>query len=208
ALFSYSVDGEKFQVLGDTVIMPFQLRTFQGVRYALFNFNTGGREGGHADFNDFIVSEPRSAGLTKPIPYNQLITLTSLADGTVLANWKDFVRPLASTDPLTTPTATQFRVLDRGNGRIALQSVKDSGYVTVIGDGGMAEVRIEKRHAGEAATFQWQDMLQGDLMLMSLRTHRYLFADPNAKSLLSADAPGTRPDRKDGACFAWKLVTE
>ncbi|MDO9376315.1 MAG: glycoside hydrolase 43 family protein [Ferruginibacter sp.] len=206
ALFSYSVDGEKFQVLGDTVIMPFQLRTFQGVRYALFHFNNSGATGGYADFNNFIVSEPRASGLTKPIPYDQYITLTSLADGTVLANWKDFVRPLPANDPLVKTNMAYFKVLDRGNGRIALQSAKDSGYVTIVGAGGMAQVRIEKNDPGEAATFQWQDMLQGDLMLMSLSTHRYLFADPHAKSLASADAPGTRPDRKDGACFAWELV--
>ena len=70
----------------------------------------------------------------------------------------------------------------------------------------MAEVRIEKEEKGEASQFQWQDMLRGDLMLMSLYTHKYLFADPHAKSLCSADAPGARPDRKDGACFSWTII--
>ena len=70
----------------------------------------------------------------------------------------------------------------------------------------MSEVRIEKKEKGEASLFQWQDMLQGDLMLMSLATHKYLFADPYARSLTSADSPGTRPDRKDGSCFMWKLA--
>jgi xylan 1,4-beta-xylosidase len=54
--------------------------------------------------------------------------------------------------------------------------------------------------------FQWQDMLRGDLMLMSLKTNRYLFADPNALSLCSADSPGARPDRKEGSCFVWKIA--
>lgn len=44
----------------------------------------------------------------------------------------------------------------------------DNGYVTVKGLGVMAEVRIEKQEKGEASLFQCQDMLQGDLMLMSL----------------------------------------
>ncbi|WP_276500714.1 hypothetical protein [Terrimonas pollutisoli] len=70
----------------------------------------------------------------------------------------------------------------------------------------MAEVRIEKEEKGESSQFQWEDMLRGDLMLISLYTHKYLFADPNAKSLCSADAPGTRPDRKDGACFLWTVI--
>ncbi|MCK4297308.1 MAG: hypothetical protein KAX28_11725 [Candidatus Marinimicrobia bacterium] len=61
---------------------------------------------------------------------------------------------------------------------------------------------------GEASTFQWQDMLKNDLMLMSLKTHRYLYADPNAGSLCSADSPGTRPDRKDGSRFVWTKAGE
>lgn len=205
ARFSYSTDGATFQPLGDTTIMVFQLRTFQGVRFSLFNFTTTGVAGGFADFTDFRVDEPRPRGLTKPIPYNKMITLTSLADSTVLINWKDFLRPVPGTNPLAKSSAAQFRVLDRGNGRIALQSVADSGFVTVKGLGGMAEVRMEKKENGDASLFQWQDMLQGDLMLMSIATHRYLFADPHARSLSSADSPGTRPDRKDGSCFVWQI---
>lgn len=37
---------------------------------------------------------------------------------------------------------------------------------------------------------------------------RYLFANPCARSLASADAAGTRPDRRDGARFEWKVVGE
>ncbi len=208
AVFSYSTDGTLFHPLGDTFTMVFQLRTFQGVRFSLFNFNTTGVEGGYADFNNFIVEEPRAKGLTQPIPYGKVIALISLADSTVLVNWKDFVRPVGSNDHFAEGKASLFQVLDRGNGRIALQSLVDSGFVTVKGLGGMAEVRIEKEEKGDSSQFQWQDMLRGDLMLMSLKTHRYLFADPNAKNLLSADAAGTRPDRKDGSCFAWRIVEQ
>ena len=208
ARFSYSINGKDFLPLGDTVIMPYQLRTFQGIRYALFNFNTNGAAGGYADFNDFIVAEPRSKGLTQPIPYNQNITLTSLADSTILVSWNGLLRPYAAADKMAASKVAQFKVLDRGNGRIALQSVATGGFVTVKADGKMAGVVVQKEEEGERSQFQWQDMLQGDLMLMSLATHRYLFADPFARSLLSADAPGTRPDRKDGACFVWKLVAE
>lgn len=144
AVFSYSTDGTAFKNIGDTTIMVFQLRTFQGVRYTLFNYNTSGSNGGYADFNNFIVNEPRSLGLTKSIPYNKTIIFSSLADSTVLVNWKHFVRPINKNDHLANSAAAKFFVLDRGNGRIALQSVLDSGYVTVKGLGGMAEVRIEK----------------------------------------------------------------
>ena len=206
ALFSYSEDGINYKALGDEFIMVFQLKTFQGLRYGVFNYNTGTTEGGYVDFNSFVVEEPRPRGLTKPIPYGKLITLTSLADSTVLVNWKGFVRPVDAKNKLAQGNNAKFRVIDRGNGRIALQSVADSGWVTVKGIGAMAEVRIEKEEKGAASQFQWQDMLRGDLMLQSLHTHRYLFADPFARSLSSADAPGTRPDRKDGACFTWTVT--
>ncbi len=205
---SYSFDGINFQEIGGEIIMPYQLRTFQGVRYALFNYNTKGKEGGYADFNSFEVIEPRCKGLTRPIPYNQVITLKSIADNSVLVNWRNHVRPVDITSKLADGKASQFRVLDRGNGRIALKSLTTGGFVTVKGEGGLAEVRIETEDKGEASSFQWQDMLKGDLMLMSLYTHRYLFADPQARSLCSADARGTRPDRKDGSCFVWSLVKE
>lgn len=208
AMFSYSTDGANFKTIGDSITMPFQLRTFQGVRFALFNFNNSGTDGGYADFNNFIVEETRTKGLTRPIPVGKIITLMNLADSTVLVNWKDFVRPVAPTDRFAQDKASHFRVLDRGNGRIALQSIEDSGFVTVKGEAGMAEVRIEKKEQGKASLFQWEDMLRGDLMLMSLATHKYLFVDPGGKSLSSADSPGTRPDRKDGSCFVWKIVNE
>lgn len=205
-MLSYSFDGENFREIGGEIIMPYQLKTFQGIRYALFNFNTRGNEGGYADFSDFEVIEPRCKGLTRPIPYNKIITLRSIADGTVLVNWRNHVRPVDEDSQFAEGKTAHFKVLDRGNGRIALQSVATGGLVTVKGEAGLAEVRIEDEDQGEASTFQWQDMLKGDLMLMSLYSHRYLFADPNAGSLCSADARGARPDRKGGACFSWEIV--
>lgn len=204
AILSYSTDGLNYKPLGEEFIMVFQGRTFQGVRFGLFNYNTQGKEGGCADFNSFIVNEPRPRGLTKPIPYGKIITLSSLADSTILVNWKNFLRPVMKSAGVT--QNAKFKVIDKGNGRIALQSVTNGGWVTVIGSGGMAEVRIEKEEQGDASLFQWQDMLKGDMMLMSLSTHKYLFADPYQKSLCSANAPGARPDRKDGSCFFWQVI--
>lgn len=204
AVFSYSTDGLNFKKLGEEFIMIFQGRTFQGVRFGLFNYNTQGKEGGYADFNSFIVNEPRPRGLTKPIPYGKIITLSSLADSTVLVNWKDFLRPVAKGK--TVSENSKFKVVDKGNGRISLQSITNGGWVTVVGSGGMAEVRIEKEEQGNASVFQWQDMLDGDIMLMSLLTHKYLFANPYQKDICSANVPGSRPDRKDGSCFVWQVI--
>ena len=44
-------------------------------------------------------------------------------------------------------------------------------------------------------------MLRGDPMLMSLANHRYLLAQPRAKILCAADAPGATADRLNGTCF-------
>ena len=64
-----------------------------------------------------------------------------------------------------------------------------------VGHGGKpgrhGEVCIRLGGPAEATTFQWQDMLRGELRLMSLANHRYLLAQPRAKSLCAADAPGT-----------------
>lgn len=206
ARFSYSIDGTNFHKIGDEFILVYQLKTFQGVRYSMFNYNVNGINGGFADFNKFEVFEPQPGGLTQAIPYNKIIRLTSLGDNSVLVNWRGFVRPVAANSLFANGNASWFRVIDKGNGRIALQSVSNNGFVTVKGLGMMSGVRIETEESGEASTFQWQDMMRGDLMLMSLKTHRYLFVDPHAGSLISADSPGTRPDRKDGSCFSWQIV--
>ncbi|MFH0992449.1 MAG: glycoside hydrolase 43 family protein [bacterium] len=204
ASFSYSIDGKTFLPFGEQFIMAYQLKTFQGVRFALFNYNARGMEGGTAAFNTFDVTELRPYGLTTPIPYGETVSFMNLADSSVLVNWKNILRPISYSNPLAKTVASHFNVIDRGNGRIALQSEVGGGFVSVTGNGGMSEVRIEKDDTGNASTFQWQDMLRGDLMLMSLKTNRYLFVDPFAGSLCSADSPGTRPDRKDGSCFTWK----
>lgn len=206
AQFSYSTDGATFIPLGTQVIMAYQLKTFQGVRFALFNYNVKGVEGGTAAFDSFEVNEPRACALTRPIPYNQAVTFTNLADSTILVNWNNVLRPVSASHPLAKGAASRFVVVDRGNGQIALRSDVDGGYVSVSGDGRMSQVRIERDDKKDPSTFQWQDMLRGDLMLMSLKTHRYLSVDPHAGSLCSADSPGCRPDRKDGSCFVWTSV--
>ena len=203
---SYSLDGQEFIQLGDEILMPYQLRTFQGVRYALFHFNQMGVAGGFVDFNHFHVEEPRYQSFTRPIPIGKTIMLKSVADGDVLVNWRNFLRPVDVSSNFAGDDLKHFNVLDRGNGRVALQSVTTGGYVTVKGHAGLAEVRIEAVDQGAASTFQWQDMLDGSIMLMSLYNHRYVFVDPEAGSLCSADARGARPDRKGGACFIWEII--
>jgi beta-xylosidase len=195
ALLSYSLDGRKFTKLGGEFTMVFQLRTFQGVRYGLFHFNNGGAPGGYTDFNSFEVYEPRPRGLTKAIPVGRTITFSSLAEGgTSLAVENGLVK--------AGPVATAFRVIDMGRGSIALRA-PDGGLVSVEGEGAAGAVAVKRvAKPGDAQTFQWVD-LRGDILLLSLATHRYLKV-PAAPGPVSADYRGGTPDRKDGSHFTWK----
>ena len=58
----------------------------------------------------------------------------------------------------------------------------------------------------EGSLFMWQDMLRGECMLLSMRTHRYVGINPDTYEPCGADWPGTLPDRKDGTVFSWKVV--
>jgi hypothetical protein len=183
ARFSYSADGKNFQPLGGEWTMVFQLKTFQGVRYALFHYNGAAAPGGYADFNAFQVDELRPRGLTAPIPVGRRITLSGVTTGSVLA----------------VDGAAQFRVIDRGRGRIALETA-DRRYVSVAGSGGAGQVALKRGKPGDAETFQWVDLQRGETLLMSLVTHRYL-AIPATPGTVSADHAGPSADRRDGSCF-------
>jgi hypothetical protein len=199
---SYSTDGLTFTPVGGEIRLPYQLKTFQGVRYALFAYNTAGHAGGCADFDDFHVAEPL-ADRTKNFPAGKVINLTNLANDTLvwasprgLLHW---ARPGAKE---AAGAGIRFRVHDRGQGRVALESLADGRFVTVVGAGLSADVRLTKEESA-ASLFQWQDLLRGQCMLLSLQTHRYVGLDPLTGEPYSAESPGPRPDRKDGAVFRW-----
>ncbi|MFR9261637.1 MAG: hypothetical protein ACLVL2_13040 [Bacteroides cellulosilyticus] len=75
-----STDGATFKEVGGELRLGYQMKTFQGVRYALFAFNTNGKAGGYADFDNFKVKEPL-ADRSKNLPLGKVITLTNLANG-------------------------------------------------------------------------------------------------------------------------------
>ena len=114
--------------------MTFQLRTFQGVRPSLFNFNTTGQAGGFADFDNYTVDEPRARGIEREIPMGKTITLTSGADGSFLA--ADLVSSTLVNVPAAadkTPANARFQVIDLGKGRVALKA-GNGKVVSVIND--------------------------------------------------------------------------
>jgi len=202
AHLSYSVDGQTFTPVGADIRLPYQLKTFQGVRYALFAYNVAGHEGGYADFNTFRVAEPM-ADRSKNLPDGKVITLANLANGTtVWANPNGMLHWAGSDSKEATGPGARFRVLDRGQGRVVLEALNGHGFVTVVGLGLSGDVRLSPNET-EGSVFQWQDMLRGQCMLLSLKTHRYVGLDPATGEPYSATAPGAQPDRKEGACFRW-----
>jgi beta-xylosidase len=188
ARFSYSVDGTTFTPIGNEVELLYQTFTFQGVRYGLFNYNTAGAEGGFADFDSIDVHQPHTRGLMRPIPYGRSIRLASFHATTGLA---------VSNGALASGVPTWFEIVDRKLGRVALRA--GGRYVTVGED---AAVTLSAPQSGTAQSFQWIETPTGELVLMSLATHRFLRIDPQTGDI-RADSPGPMPDNSDGARFVW-----
>ena len=198
ARFSYSLDGRHFTPLGGEFTMVFQLKTFQGVRFALFHFNTSGSTGGVADFDEFRVRETHPRALTRPIPYGSTIAFSTFGGrGTVEV--RDSLLVAGDADQ---SAAAHFQIVDRGLGRVALHTA--AGFVSVDT---AARVRIAVRRggAGPAETFQWIETPYGDLALMSLVTHRYLRFDATT-GMAVADQRGPTSNRADGSVVVWRIV--
>jgi beta-xylosidase len=182
ARFSYSADGETFTPFGRDVVLIFQLKTFQGVRYSIFHYNDRGASGGFADFDRFEVREPHPRGLMRAIPFGQTVTMSGFDGGGALAVGGE----------------TRFQVLDRGRGRVALRA--GAGFLSVGPTGASGAATLRSGEPGDRETFQWTENVYGDVMLLSLATHRYLRREPES-GRVTADHRGPKPDRKDGSCF-------
>jgi beta-xylosidase len=206
AVFSWSSDGKTFAPLGVPYTMTFQLRTFQGVRPSLFNFNTSGKPGGYADFADFTVDEPRARGIERTVPVGKTIILTSGADGSLLAAHiqNNILVNVPGDQADSAAQNVKFLVVDLGLGRVALKAC--NGRFVSAGAEGAALKSLAGAPPGEAESFQWVNLMRGDTMLMSLTNHRYLATKPNTPGPVTVSAAGPRPDRKDGACFKWKTI--
>lgn len=207
ARLSFSTDGVNFKEVGDDLRLGYQMKTFQGVRYALFAFNTEGKEGGYVDFDSFKVEEPL-ADRSRNLPIGKIITLTNLGNNMpVWAHSHGMLHFTGSSKDTYYSKGCQFRVHDRGKGRIALESMDGSGFITVVGEGLSGDVRMMKDES-EGSLFLWQDMLRNECMLLSLKTNRYVGLALETGEPYSADWAGSRPDRKDGAVFKWKALEE
>jgi xylan 1,4-beta-xylosidase len=186
--------------------MIFQCRTFQGIRYSLFNYNTSGAPGGYADFDRFTVDEPHPSGFTRPIPAGKTIVLENMLDGSVLVDKGNALAAVPKSDELGSTGAAHFKVVGLPFGRVSLQSVLDNRLVTVTGLGEASRISFEEARAGDdSQSFQWTEMPGGDLLLLSLTGHRHLRINPE-DGTVAADAPGAQADRKNGASWNWNEI--
>jgi beta-xylosidase len=209
AIFSWSADGRQFAPLGNPFTMTFQLTTFQGVRPALFHFNTTDQAGGYVEFDNYTVEEPRARGVEREIPVGKTIVLTSGADGSFLSadTQNNALVNIAADVNGAIPQSARFQVVDLGLGRVALKA--STGRFVSAGENGVVLVVLKDltgAKPGNAESFQWVNLMRGDTMLMSLTNHRYLVTKPDAPGPVSVSATGPSAARKDGACFKWKAV--
>lgn len=203
AQFSFSMDGVNFQNIGDKLVIPYQTKTFQGARYALFAFNQKERMGGYAEFDDFRVEEPL-ADRSRNIPLGKVGSFLNLSNHQRMqAHPRKMVYSVWKGGKEYNTTDCQFRVLDRGNGKVVLEAMNGTGYVTVTGLGLSGDLRLSPKET-EDCLFMWQDMLHGQCMLMSLKTNRYVGLDPASGELYAADWAGTSASRLSGTVFQWE----
>ena len=199
AQYAYSTDGTNFQTLGRMMPLSYQLITFQGSRHALFAFNVSGKQGGYAEFDNFTVEEPM-ADRSKNIPYGKTFRIINLATGRpAICDPHGLLYDTGANDK---SERTQFRLIDRGNGLVALQCV-DGRYIKVYGEGLAGDVRFTA-DANEAEVFLWQDYLNQQFMLYSLKNHRYIGKSPTTGSPYSMDFAGPDPARRNGSVFRWE----
>lgn len=199
AHYEYSLNGKEFKQMGREMPLSYQLISFQGSRAALFAFNVKGNNGGYAEFDNFIVEETK-ADRSGNIPYGKTFRIINLATGRPMhAQPHGLMYDTRANDK---SKQTQFHIIDKGNGKVILQC-EDGRFVFVSGYGLPGDVRLTKDE-DKAEVFLWQDYLNHEFMLMSMRTHKYIGKSPTTGSPYSMDFTGADPARRNGAVFRWE----
>lgn len=199
AHYEYSLDGAGYQQVGREMPLSYQLISFQGSRHALFAFNYKGQKGGYAEFDNFTVEEPQ-ADRSANIPLGKTVRIVNLATGKPMIALEHGL--LYDTDASDHSPLTRFRVIDKGLGQVILQC-EDGRYVFCSGYGLAGDVRLTT-DTSKAEVFLWQDYLNHEFMLMSMRTHKYIGKSPTTGSPYSMDFAGADPARRNGTVLRWE----
>jgi len=197
--YEYSIDGVAYQQMGREMPLSYQLISFQGSRLSLFAFNKNGKNGGYAEFDNFTVDETQ-ADRSKNIPYGKTFSIINLATGKPMIALPHGL--IYDTEASDKSPQTRFRIIDKGKGQVILQC-EDGRYVFVSGYGIAGDVRLTADES-KAEVFLWQDYLNHEFMLMSMRTHRYIGKSPTTGSPYSMDFVGADPARRNGAVLRWE----
>ena len=195
AHYEYSLDGLQYQQLGREMPLSYQLISFQGSRHALFVFNHKGKNGGYAEFDNFTVEEPQ-ADRSGNIPYGKMFRIINLATEKPMIALPHGL--IYDTDASDHSVQTRFRIIDKGQGKVILQC-EDGRYVFCSGYGIAGDVRLTTDES-KAEVFLWQDYLNHEFMLMSMRTHRYIGKSPTTGSPYSF--PWCRPSPTQWSCIS------
>lgn len=199
AHYAYSTDGVDYHDLGREMTLSYQLITFQGARISLFAFNKDGKNGGYAEFDNFTVEET-GADRSGNIPYGKTFRIINLATGQPMHATPHGVMYDIAAD--VDNDQTRFRIIDRGNGKVVLQCA-DGRYVFCSGFGIPGDLRLT-HDVDKAEEFLWQDYLNKEFMLLSLKNHRYVGKSPTTGSPYSMDFAGADPARRNGAVLRWE----
>ena len=140
--------------------------------------------------------EPQ-ADRSENIPYGKSIRIINLATQKPMVAMEHGL--LYDTDATDQSVQTRFKVID---GKVILQC-DDGRYIFCAGYGLAGDVRLTT-DVEKAEVFMWQDYLNREFMLMSMRTHRYIGKSPTTGSPYSMDFPGADPARRNGAVFRWE----
>jgi xylan 1,4-beta-xylosidase len=136
----------------------------------------------------------------KSIPFGKKITLSVFGDGPALVVKDGRLSAVPAVDPLANGSAAQFKVVDQGLGRVALQW--GDKFVSVAAKG---QVILRSGRPTDAEAFQWTETPYGDLILLSLATHRHLRVEPGS-GVVTADHP--RPAAGSKRRFLLHLAAE
>ena len=164
---------------------------------AHYEYSLNGED--YHQIDNFTVVEPK-ADRSGNIPYGKSFRIINLATGRPAIALEHGL--LHDTYAKDNSKLTRFRIIDKGQGQVILQC-EDGRYVFCAGYGLAGDVRLTT-DATKAEVFMWQDYLDHEFMLMSMRTHRYVGKSPTTGSPYSMDFTGADPARRNGAVFRWE----
>ena len=133
------------------------------------------------------VDEPHPRGLMHPIPFGLTIAMSAAGREA----------------PLRVDGQQWFTIVDRGLGRVALRVATRYVSIAPTSDS-TSSVSLRTGPPRDGETFQWMENLYGDVLLMSITTHRYLRVEADGR--LTSDSPGPEPDPNDGTALRWHVA--